>query len=176
VVTKLGAEETLAQHAAVIVARLEDSEWVVRKAAVQTLGKLDLADLAQHEQAIAKAAKEDKNTEVQDAARVVMHKLEPAAGHTDAVVARLEDSDCDVREAAVETLGKLEPAALAQHGAALAARLEDSNDDVRKAAVETLGKLDLAALAQHQQALAKVAEEDKDSDVRRAAAVVLATL
>ena len=67
------------------------------------------------------------------AARVVMHKLEPAAGHMDAVAAKLEDSFWPVRIAAVEMLGKLEPAALAQHGAALAARLEDPHEYVRYA-------------------------------------------
>ena len=105
-----------------------------------------------------------------------MHKLEPAAGHMDAVVAKLEDPDEDVRVVAVQTLGKLEPAALAQHGAALVARLEDSYGWVRKAAVETLGKLEPAALAQYEQAIAKAAEEDEYEDVRGGAYEVLAKL
>ena len=71
----MGAEETLAQHVAVLVARLEDSDWRVRMAAVETLGKLEPAALAQHEQAIAKAAEEDKNSAVRDAAAEVLAKL-----------------------------------------------------------------------------------------------------
>ena len=34
---------TLAQHAAAIVAKLDDSDWYVRHAAVETLGKLEVA-------------------------------------------------------------------------------------------------------------------------------------
>ena len=141
VLTKLGAEETLAQHAAVLVAKLEDFNW-----------------------------------QVQMAARVVMHKLEPAAGHMDAVVAKLEDSEKIVRYYAVETLGELDVATLAQHGAALVAKLDDSEKIVRQAAAQSLGKLDLATLAQHEQAIAKAAKEDKDYGVRRAADEVLAKL
>ena len=36
----------LAQHAAAVVAMLKDSEWRVRRAAMQTLGKLSAAALA----------------------------------------------------------------------------------------------------------------------------------
>ena len=64
----------------------------------------------------------------------------------------------------------------AGHMDAVIARLEDSDYYVRGTAVETLGKLEPAALAQHEQAIAKAAEEDEDSDVRRAAANVLAKL
>ena len=116
--------------------------WFVRLEAVETLAKLEVAALAPYEQAIAKAAKEDSDVEVQIAARVVMHKLEPAAGHMDAVVAKLEDSDWHVRQAAVQTLGELDLASLAQHEQAIAkAAMEDEDKDVRDAADEVLAKL-----------------------------------
>jgi len=167
--------EPAAGHMDAVAAKLEDSNEYVRRAAVETLGKLDLADLAQHQQALAKAAKEDKDYDVQIAARVVMHKLEPAAGHMDAVVAKLEHSYWGVRNAAVEALSKLDSAALAQHGAALVAKLEDPVSSVRRTAVETLGKLEPAALAPHGAAV--VARlEDSDSGVREAAVQTLGEL
>jgi len=162
-------------HVWAVVPLLEDSDVYVRRAAMQTLGKLEPAALAQHQQAIAKAAEENSDAQVQIAARVVMHKLEPAAGHMDAVAAKLEDPDEDVRYAAVQTLGKLESAALAQHGAALAARLEDFNEFLRLAAVERLGKLEPVALAQHGAALA-ARLEDSQWLVRQAAVETLGKL
>ena len=86
VLSKLGVEETLAQHAGIVAAKLADSDTDVRKAAcflmhklkpsagydtvakledsdagtrldaVKTLGKLDAATLTQHEQSLAKVA------------------------------------------------------------------------------------------------------------------------
>ena len=85
---------------------------------------------------------EDTEVRVQFAARFAMHKLEPAAGHMDAVVARLEDSGWGVREAAVQTLGMLDAAALAPHEQALdKAASDDEDDDVRVAAAELLARL-----------------------------------
>ena len=186
VLTKLGAEETLAQHVAVIVAKLEDSDFRVRYGAVKTLGKLDSASLAQHGAALV-ARLVDSNWQVRMVAWEVVTKLgaeETLARHAAVIAAKLEDSEWCVRRVAVQMLGKLDQAALAQHSAALVARLEDRYEEqsyfgggrfpVRQAAVETLRRLDLATLAQHQQAIAKVAKEDKDSDVRRAADKVLA--
>ena len=168
--------EPAAGHGAALVARLVDSDWHVRLAAAAQLGNLEAAALAQHQQSIAKAAEEDSEARVQIAARVVMHKLEPAAGHMDAIVAKLEDSAWLVRRAAVRTLGELQPPALAQHGAALVARLKDLDEGVRYWAVKTLGKLDLVTLALYDRAIAKVAMEDKDSDVRKAAVDTLGKL
>ena len=48
-----------------VAARLEDSDRDVRKAAVETLGKLELAALAQHEHALAKAAKLDEGMKLE---------------------------------------------------------------------------------------------------------------
>ena len=106
----------------------------------------------------------------------MMHKLEPAGGHMDSVVAMLEDSERDVRQAAVEKLGKLEAAALAQHAAAVVAMLEDSDVVVRFAALETLGKLETAALAPYEQALYKASRSNKYKEIRAAAAKMLARL
>ena len=134
----------LAQHAAAVVGKLEDSDANVRLvAAVQTLGKLDAASLAPHAAAL-KSMLEDSEVTVQLGARLPLHKLEPAAGHMDAVVGILVDSAWD------------------------------SEWRLRHAAVETLGKLDAALLAQHVQALAKVAKTDADEHVRAEASKVLA--
>jgi len=163
-------------HALAVVSLLEDSDAFVRTSAVETLGKLEPAALAQHGAALV-ARLEHSKWVVRKVAVKTLGKLEPAAlaQHGAALAARLEDSDVGVSHAAVETLGKLEPAALAQHGAALAARLADSVWKVRQAAVETLGKLDLAALAQHGAAL--VARlEDSNEYVRQAVVQTLGTL
>jgi len=114
----------LAPHGAAVAARLWDSNGGVRKAAVQTLGKLDVAALVQHAAALTTRLEDDVG-EVQIAARLVMHKLEPGAGHMDAIAAKLEDDDADVRIAAVETLGTFEVAALAQHQQAIAKAAEE---------------------------------------------------
>ena len=59
-----------------VVAKLEDSNSIVRKAAVVMLGKLESATLAPFEQAIAKAAtKEDEDSDVRRAADEVLAKL-----------------------------------------------------------------------------------------------------
>ena len=66
----------LAEHAAVFATKLEDSNSRVRRAAVDTLGKLDVATLALYEQAMAKAAKEDEYLDVRHAADEVLAKLQ----------------------------------------------------------------------------------------------------
>ena len=101
-----------APHAAAVVALLESEV----AAAVETLGKLEPAALAQHAAAlVAKLDHPDRG--VREAALQALGKLEPAAlaQHAAAVVAKLEDPDESLRQAAVKTLGKLEPAALAGH-------------------------------------------------------------
>ena len=110
------------------LARLEDSDSHVRRAAVSTLATLEAATLAQHAPAIL-ARLEDSDWRVRMAAVSTLAKLDAAtlAQHAPAIVARLEDSDSDVREAAVLTLAKLDAATLAQHAPALVARLEDSD-------------------------------------------------
>ena len=79
---------------------------------------------------------------MQTAAHGVLHKIEPAAGHIDAVVAKLEDSKWYMRQAAVQALGQLPPQELTKHKAALQqVAKEDKDGDVRKAAAEALLKL-----------------------------------
>ena len=72
----------------------EDFEPRVRYNALNALGKLEPAALAQHAEAVV-ARLEDSDWRVRWQALVTLGKLDPAmlAQHVDAVVARLEDSD-----------------------------------------------------------------------------------
>ena len=127
---------------------LEDSHELVRVTALETLGRLELATLALHADAVL-ARLEDSEWFVRDAALDTLRKLEPPtlARYADAVVARLEDSEWEMRHAALKTLGNLEPATLARYADAVATRLEDSDESVRdaqlvrRAAWDTLRKL-----------------------------------
>ena len=133
---------TLAQHAVAVVARLEDTHWEVRKAALHTLGKLEPATLAQHAVAVV-ARLEDSRWDVRTWALSTLLELEPAtlAQHAHTIVAMRENSDWTMRLCALETLGELEPATLAQHALAVAARLEDPDGEVRQMACHTLTML-----------------------------------
>ena len=126
-------------YADAVVARLEDSDWLVRKTSLETLGKLEPATLAQHADAVV-ARLEDSDWIVRYVALETLGKLEPAtlAQHADAVVAMLEDSHGDVRSAAVETLGKLDPVRFAQYADALIAKLDDGVWFVRSEASNSL--------------------------------------
>ena len=91
-------------HVDALIVMLEDSEWRVRKAAVQVMGKLESAVLASHVDAL--IAKLDHSDEHVRVAMVhVLGKLESAAlaAHVDALIAKLDHSDAGVREAAVAT-------------------------------------------------------------------------
>ena len=77
-VTKLGAEETLAQHVTMIATKLEDSDPRVRRRVVQTLGKLEPAALAQYGAALA-ARLEDVDEKVRYAAVETMATTAVAA-------------------------------------------------------------------------------------------------
>ena len=59
-----------------MLAKLEDSEWRVRKAAVQTLGQLPPAELTKHKAALQKVEMEDKETVVRRAAAEALSKLQ----------------------------------------------------------------------------------------------------
>ena len=110
---KLGAEGVLAQHAdaedvddvswlaskalaklpaSVALGMLEDGNWKVRQVALETLLKLEPLVLAKHVEAF-RTFLEDTEVKLQIAARFVMHKIEPNAGHMDAAAAKLNDSD-----------------------------------------------------------------------------------
>ena len=154
--TRQGRCSTHAQPDATraLATQLEDCDWLVRKNAVGTLGKLEPATLGLLADAVI-ARLDDSNRHVRAAALDTPGKFEPAALalHANAVVAKLEDTDAAVRVAALQTLGKLEPATLALHANAVVAKLEDSDFSVRVVALWTLGKLEPAALAQHAEAV-----------------------
>ena len=92
----------------------------MRIEALETLGKLEPAVLAQHAAAVV-ARLADSTRMCAKAALNTLGKLEPAvlAQHADAVVAKLADEASNVRIAALETLGKLEPAMLSQYRASI---------------------------------------------------------
>ena len=89
-------------------ARLADLEAAQRRAAVETLGKLEPRTLAQHSAALV-ARLLDSNADVRQAVVRTLGKLEPGAlaQHSAALLAMLDwDSDACVRRAVVQTLGK----------------------------------------------------------------------
>ena len=108
-----------ADDAAAVVAKLDDSDGRVREAvshvrlmALDTLGKLEAAAIADHAAALVDTLK-DSEWHVRLAAVQTLSKLEAAALAEHAVAAlvdTLEDSEWRVRQAAVQTLGKLERA------------------------------------------------------------------
>ena len=128
-----------------VVARLDDSEWEARCAALAALGTLEPVTLAQYADPVVERLG-DAHACVRQEALWTLGELEPAkiAQHGDALIARLEDDVDQVRHKALEMLGKLEPVTLAQHANAVIARLEDSNDFVRREALTTLKALPLA--------------------------------
>ena len=84
---------------------LEDSNWQVRKAAVQALAKLPAEALAAHAPAIV-GQLEHSSSDVRSTAVQALAKL-PAdafAAHAPAIVGKLKDSDENVRQAALATL------------------------------------------------------------------------
>ena len=127
----------------------------MRLMALETLGKMDAATLAKHAAAIV-AKFEDSMGEVRFSARLMMHKIEPAAGHLAAVLEGLQDRTFEqephdypgrgrlVCMKAVQALGKLEAAALAPHGPAIrkmaerAASAATARADTQAAAGRTL--------------------------------------
>jgi len=148
----------------------------VRERALETLGHLQPATLAQHADAVL-AKLEDTYWNVRKEAVTTLSKLQPAAlaQHADAVVAKLEHSNEYVRKTAVVMLGKLEPARLAQHAGAVLPRLDHRDWKTRVAVLELLAKLEPAALAQYGSAL--VARlEDSEKWACRAAMHALKTL
>ena len=172
----------LAEHAAAVVAKLEDADKNVRKAVLEALAKLEPAALAEHAAAVvAKLA--HANRDVREAVLQTLAKLEPAAlaQHAAAIVAKLTDKERDVREPAWKALGKLgAEGVLAQHADAedvddvswLASKalaklpasvalgmLEDGNWKVRQVALETLLKLEPLVLAKHVEAFRTFLED-----------------
>ena len=90
---------------------LSDSDWLVRRSAVMTLGKVRPDALVQHSAALV-AKLEDSYIDVRWAAVKMLGKLPAVRGNVDAVhtaiVTRLRtDSDSGVRHEAWQTLRKL---------------------------------------------------------------------
>ena len=96
------------QHADALVASLEDSCFGVRRQALQILGHLEPATLAQHAEAVV-ARLDDSHKYVRREALNTLGKLEPAAlaQHANAVLMRLWHSCVDGRTAALNTLRHL---------------------------------------------------------------------
>ena len=117
--------------------KLEDSSECERKAALETMSKLEPAVLARHTSVLI-AKLEDSSECVRKAALETMSKLKPAvlALHASAFIAKLEDSSECVRKTALETMSKLEPAMLALHTSVLIAKLEDHGKDVPRVLLE----------------------------------------
>ena len=171
---KLSAE-ALAPHAAAVVAKLDDSDWGVREAAVETLGKLSAEALASHAAAVV-AKLEDSDRYVRRAAVQTLGKLELAvlAKYKMALRKLAElDTDAVVRMGAHGPLHKIEPTA--GHIETILSSLENSEGQVRLDAVRALGFLEPVELAKHAAVL--VARlEDSEPLVRRWAVETLAKL
>ena len=170
-------DEELAIHQHAVVARLEDSDGQVRKAALQTLGqlgKLDSTWLARHASDVV-ARLEDSEAGVRTAALETMGRLEQARLdlYAHILIPMLEDSSWDVREGAIIALGFLEPDKIVrQTGDYVNVR------DVRLRALQTLFKLEPAMLAQHADAVLARLEDQPEphAHVRKEALMTLAKL
>ena len=125
----------LAQHAADIVARLEDRNAAVRVAAIRTLGKME----AEHTAKIVAGLKDsDAGVRMASAQMLDGTDVELLAQHAAAIIARLEDSDRSLRRWAVQALNKMEMAMLMEHVPAIVARFGDSDEDVHGLACKLL--------------------------------------
>ena len=86
-------KRVVAPHVDTVLARLDDTDWYVRREAMDILALLEPAMLAQHADAVITRL-EDSSEYVRRLALQTLGKLEPAmlAQHVDAMVTRLEDS------------------------------------------------------------------------------------
>ena len=133
------------------------NEMTVRKTAVETLGKLDAAALAQNAAALVATLVNDI-WGVRVAAIETLGRLgaEALAQHEPALAkAAKEDKSQAVRKTACLVMHTLKPSA----GYDTYAKLDDSVWEVRVAAVETLSKLDATALAPHLPAIVATLED-----------------
>ena len=99
-----------AQDVDTVVARLDDSDGIVRRQALETLYEFEPPTLAQHACAVV-ARLEDRLWSNRCSAIKTLGKLEPArfAQHADALVARFEDDHWTVRREALAMLSKRLP-------------------------------------------------------------------
>jgi HEAT repeat protein len=129
------------------VAKLKNTDWEVRQAVVETLGKLEPEMLAMCSDAI--AAKLRDQSEVDIVRRTVMNtlgKLNPdkLQMHSMEIVATFESSDWRVRKATIETLSKLRPEEIAKQvdPKTIIAKLDqDHHENVREASADFLDTL-----------------------------------
>ena len=134
--------------------KLEDSNAIVRHAALAILHSVGPEIIAQHVDAVVwKLA--DSVGDVRWAALTVLMELDLAAiaQRAGAIVFGLEDLYSGLRFKAALLLIKLEPAVLAQHADAIVLKLEDPHANVRCQSLLALGKMGPAALVQHASAV-----------------------
>lgn len=176
---------TLAAVAEVVIARLSDDVWHVRRAAVEALARLlpvdgDTSSHSASESGssvllllVGKLSDDVEQVRVAAARAlrgVVPQRLEEM--HLEALVAASQDSSLAVREAALGSLGRLasgRPAGLA----AIRDCFGDRVPLVRLAAIEATAAVGAEALAAHKAELAALATGDASSEVRYAAERVL---
>ena len=147
----------------------------MRRAAVETLGKLSAEALASHAAAVV-AKLEHSDAGVRRAAVGTLGKLELAVlAKYKITLQKLaeQDTDAAVRVSAYVALHKIDPTA--GHIETILASLEDSKVQVRVAAVRALGNLEPVELAKYAAVLVARLEES-DQDVRRWAVETLAKL
>ena len=127
---------------AVLLARLSDPSWRVRKAAVERLCASKTPEVLVKE--LLEKLGEGDNVGERNGAAQALARIGPTA--VDGLVGSLKAGDAQVRKLAADVLGE---AGERRASAALIAALEDADPNVRAAAAEALGKLggDEAALA-----------------------------
>jgi len=156
---------------------LGDSSWIVRQAAVCTLGRFDLVGcLAPFVGAIVRML-DDPVDRVYTEATCALQRQPPAAlsPYVDAVVRKLCDARVDVRLDAVKMLGCMEPVVLARHADTVVKMLCDNDLLVREAAVVLLTVLKpVDLLSPHIDAIVRLL--DDSVSMRVAACYVLCRL
>jgi len=172
-----------AQEASAIKARLADSDYEVRRAALAALGKLPAPTLANHAGEVVKHLS-DRDADVRQAAVTLLAGLEASTLETHescvhTLVNRLEglhSKASDWNVTILQVIGKMRPGAWADSAAAIIIRLGDQNANVRRVALEALENLGPETLQKHAPLLARMTWDDKYKDVRPAAMRFLALL
>ncbi|GLV60605.1 hypothetical protein KDH_74240 [Dictyobacter sp. S3.2.2.5] len=127
----------LAEHPEELDAALRNSDWSVRAAAVQVLGKreapLDVLLQALHDEHGAVRAAAARSLALQ-----VEKRADPVPGVTEALVAALRDPEWSVRVAAAQGLGRLQDTTSVEP---LLSVMQDAHAAVRSASVWALGRM-----------------------------------
>ena len=168
--------EALAVHARHVVIAMQSSSRVVRKTAVETLGKLpqrsSWSTLDENAWRVVRILDSDPDALVRLEAAKTLGKLGSAAPHSlakasaEVLVRRLQDDTRKVRIAAVHALRRLDVAALETESGSIVATLVHPEAEVRLAALEALSRLESKTLAGYAPTLARLANRDADSLVR----------